>query len=79
MGNPTFKFCGETITKQREYEELTIDQFNDEMVEIVRKYAKDHPDIRVRGTRTNDKHIVKNFGYKSVKEAIDYFNEQTKK
>jgi hypothetical protein len=79
MANPNFKFCGEVITKQREYEELTIDKFNDDMVEVVRKYTAEHPDVRVRKSQTSERFIVRNFGYKDVQSAIDYFNEQTKK
>lgn len=79
MKNPNFKFCSEVIKKPVEFEELTIDKFNDDMVEVVRKFSKEHPDIRIRGTRESHKHIVRNFGYKSVAEAIEYFNNELKK
>lgn len=79
MGNPTFKFCSEVIKKPVEFEELTIDKFNDAMVEVVRKFSKEHTDIRIRGTQTSDKHIVRNFGYKSVEEAMEYFNKELNK
>lgn len=79
MANPNFKFCSDPIKKPVEFESLTIEQFNDDVVEVVRKFSEDHPDVRIRNTRTSDKYIVKNYGYKSVKDAIEYFNEQLKK
>lgn len=78
MGNPVFKFCGENIKKPVEHEELTIDKFNDDMVEVIRKFDKEHPDIRLRGTQEPARFIVRNFGYKNVDEAMEYFNKQLK-
>lgn len=81
MGSTTFKFCAENITKPAgDYETLTIDKFNEDMVEVTRTIKQTHPDIRERNMdgksdrKISTKFLIKNFGYKTVKEAIDYFN-----
>ena len=76
--NATFKFCGENISLPKEYETLSIDIFNDDMVEVTRKFDDEHPDVRIRKTAIRDKFIVRNFGYKNVKEAIEFFNTKLK-